>query len=53
MLIPQINRQTAFIDGSNVYGTSAARAVLLRQFQNGYLKTDGITGYALHCIELN
>jgi hypothetical protein len=48
LLRGQVNKMSAFIDGSNIYGTSAARANLLRTFQNGYLKTDGLTGLPLN-----
>ena len=35
----QINSITAFIDGSNVYGSDAARAAALREFVGGRLRT--------------
>jgi cytochrome b involved in lipid metabolism len=43
-----INTQTHFLDGSVIYGSTAARAQLIRQFSNGLLREDPVNGLPLN-----
>ncbi len=43
-----LNAQTAFLDGSAVYGTSTARTALLRTFSGGKLLADAQNGLPLN-----
>lgn len=44
----QVNRRSAFFDGSAVYGHTSARALQLRTLEGGHLKTDAATGLPLN-----
>jgi hypothetical protein len=44
----QMNGRSSFLDASIIYGHSTTRAMQLRTFENGHLKTDAATSLPLN-----